>query len=52
MALTRSGKVLTWGYSGKGILGRIKGSEDHIPLEIGSSQGEFTGKVPKAEEMV
>lgn len=44
LALARSGKLYSWGYSGKGILGRIKKIEEHLPLELGSN--DFLVKVP------
>ena len=44
MCLTRTGKIYTWGYNGKGILGRKKGLEGHLALEI--MDGEFVAKVP------
>jgi alpha-tubulin suppressor-like RCC1 family protein len=35
MALSKCGKVYTWGFSGKGLLGRERKIEEHLPLEIG-----------------
>jgi hypothetical protein len=48
MALTRSGRVLTWGYNGKCILGRARKIEEHLPIETGFIQGELIAKVPKS----
>ncbi len=52
MCLSRSGKVYSWGYNGRKILGREKGFEEHIPLEIGYSPGEFYGKIPAFDELI
>lgn len=35
MALTKTGRVLTWGYNGKCILGRARKIEEHLPIESG-----------------
>jgi hypothetical protein len=50
MALTRSGRVLTWGYNGKCILGRTRKIEEHLPIETGFIQGELIAKVPKSSD--
>ena len=50
MALTRSGRVLTWGYNGKCILGRARKIEEHLPIETGFIQGELVAKVPKTSD--
>jgi len=52
MGLSRIGKGYTWGYAGKGLLGRPKEIENYLPLEIGASPGEFSVKLPNLEEMV
>lgn len=52
LALSKSGKVYSWGYNGKGILGRIRMIEEHLPLEIGTRAGDFIAKVPITEELV
>ncbi len=52
MALTRTGRVLTWGYNGKSILGRARKIEEHLPIETGFIQGELVAKVPKISEDV
>lgn len=48
MALTRNGRVLTWGYNGKCLLGRARKIEEHLPIETGFIQGELVAKVPKS----
>ena len=50
MALTKFGKVMTWGYNGKCILGRARKIEEHLPLETGFGQGELVAKVPKPSD--
>jgi alpha-tubulin suppressor-like RCC1 family protein len=52
MALSRLGRAYTWGYNGKGLLGRPKETENYLPLEIGIAPGEFTIKPPTFEEMI
>jgi hypothetical protein len=47
MALTKFGKVVTWGYNGKCILGRARKVEEHLPIETGYTPGELVAKVPK-----
>lgn len=46
MALSKTGKVYSWGFSGKGTLGRIRKIDEHLPLEIGFKSNEFQGRVP------
>ena len=36
MAITNSGKVYTWGYSGFGLLGRVSKGVENIPITIES----------------
>jgi len=50
MCLTRTGKIYSWGYNGKGILGRQKGVEEHLALEI--MNGEFAARVPLYDELI
>ena len=49
MCLSKSGKVYTWGYNGRGLLGRLKGFEEHLPIEV---FGEFQGKIPNFDEII
>ena len=44
MAITNSGKVYTWGYSGFGLLGRVSKGVENIPVTIESG---FTMDVKK-----
>jgi hypothetical protein len=50
MALAKSGRVLTWGYNGKCILGRARKIEEHLPIETGFTQGSLIAKVPKISD--
>jgi len=47
LALGKQGRVFTWGYNGKDLLGRKEGPEN-IPLDL---EG-FVAKVPKPGEVI
>jgi alpha-tubulin suppressor-like RCC1 family protein len=37
LAVSKNGKVFTWGFSGKGVLGRQRKIEEYLPIETGFS---------------
>lgn len=36
MALSKNWRVYTWGYKGKGLLGRGSQAYDYLPIQIGT----------------
>lgn len=47
MAISKVGKVYTWGYNGNGLLGRPKSEFEYLPFEIGNPDDPFIGKYPE-----
>jgi alpha-tubulin suppressor-like RCC1 family protein len=50
MALSKTGKIYTWGFNGKFLLGRPRNQEEHLPLEVGS--GDLIAKVPNLDDIM
>jgi alpha-tubulin suppressor-like RCC1 family protein len=39
MAISNTGTVYSWGFNGKGLLGRLRKIEEHLPLDIPNLKG-------------
>jgi alpha-tubulin suppressor-like RCC1 family protein len=54
MAVTKQGKVYTWGYSGYGVLGRL--GIENIPVQVGTGfkdgNNNYRVKLPKNQPFI
>ena len=50
--MSKNGKVFTWGFSGKGVLGRQRKIEEYLPLETGYAPYELKALVPNCNYIV